>query len=250
MFCPRCGMDSRDSSFCPRCGLALRAEPPAETSRQVGASTGSAMTEPPNRPTRPVLPFALAGAAVAVIIVLLGAILYIMQTNGSDHAPAAAPATTTTTTIKQRAPVDTPASRSPAPTQPSYSTGPGDVRALPAGLFCRDLYPRGYSYAAAVDYWRLHGQPGQMDIDLNGIPCETVYPVSDVAAYWGGNSLPDSGYLSPGLYCRDLYARGVSYPDAVAYWWSEGSPDRMDIDFNGIPCETVYPVYDVDLFWY
>jgi hypothetical protein len=43
---------------------------------------------------------------------------------------------------------------------------------------------RGYSYVAAVDYWRLHGQPNRMDAHLNGIPCETVYPASAVHAYW------------------------------------------------------------------
>ncbi|HYO31989.1 MAG TPA: hypothetical protein VES21_04005, partial [Nocardioidaceae bacterium] len=56
--------------------------------------------------------------------------------------------------------------------------------------------------------------------------------------------------LSANLMCSDLYARGVSYPDAVAYWWTYGAPDRMDIDLNGIPCETVYSVYDVNAFWY
>jgi hypothetical protein len=50
--------------------------------------------------------------------------------------------------------------------------------------------------------------------------------------------------------CSDLYARGVGYPDAVDYWWTYGAPDRMDIDLNGIPCETVYSVYDVNAFWY
>ena len=46
--------------------------------------------------------------------------------------------------------------------------------------------------------------------------------------------------LVPGLFCRDLNAAGFGYPDAVAYWVSEGEPDRMDADHNGIPCETVY----------
>jgi hypothetical protein len=54
------------------------------------------------------------------------------------------------------------------------STGPGDVRRQPAGLFCRNLLSRGFSYVAAIDYWRMHGQPNQMDADRNGIPCETV----------------------------------------------------------------------------
>jgi hypothetical protein len=129
------------------------------------------------------------------------------------------------------------------------------VRSLSAGLFCRDLNARGYSYVAAIDYWRMHGQPNQMDADRNGIPCETVYPASDVSAYWGNHSLPrqfaPSGQgLPAGLFCRDLFARGVSYAGAVSYWWTWGSPDRMDIDLNGIPCETVYSVADVNAFWF
>jgi hypothetical protein len=73
--------------------------------------------------------------------------------------------------------------RSTAPTAPAY-VGPGDVRGLAAGMFCRDLSARGDSYGDAVDYWYLHGGSDQMDIDLNGIPCETVYPRSDVDNYW------------------------------------------------------------------
>jgi hypothetical protein len=30
---------------------------------------------------------------------------------------------------------------------------------------------------------------------------------------------------------------GYDYTAAVSYWTSEGSPDRMDADRNGIPCE-------------
>ncbi len=128
------------------------------------------------------------------------------------------------------------------------------MRALPAGLFCRDLQARSYSYVAAVEYWRRHGQPNQMDADRNGIPCETVYSPSDVSAYWSVRELPpsaveESSLLPSGLLCRDLMARGVSYPDAVAYWWQEEAPDRMDADLNGIPCETVYPSSDITAYW-
>ena len=133
------------------------------------------------------------------------------------------------------------------------AVGPVAVDRLPAGLFCRDLKARGYSYVGATNYWRAHGNPDQMDVDRNGIPCETVYPPSDVSAYWGDREVPPtfrySGYLPSGLMCRDLHARGVDYSDAVSYWWREGAPDRMDADLNGIPCETVYPGYDVTAFW-
>ena len=55
--------------------------------------------------------------------------------------------------------------------------------------------------------------------------------------------------LAPGLFCRDLNAAGFGYSDAVAYWVSEGEPDRMDADHNGIPCETVYSETDILAFW-
>ncbi len=53
---------------------------------------------------------------------------------------------------------------------------------LPSGLFCRDLRARGFSYADAVAYWNLEGQPSRMV--ARDLPCETVYPTADVVAYW------------------------------------------------------------------
>jgi hypothetical protein len=256
MFCSNCGANAGDAGFCPRCGSAMSAGVPAASPWQA--------PPPPEPPRRSLLPTALAGAGVGLVIVLLATIAFILhsQVGGSDPVAAAAttraasptsraPAATVTTTVSSRphkhhhrAPV-----HSTAPTAPSYA-GPGDVRGLAAGLFCRDLYARGFSYSAAVDYWRMHGQPNQMDIDRNGIPCETVYPPSDVSDYWGFTSLPDTSALPAGLFCRDLYARGYSYADAVSYWYLHGEPDQMDIDLNGIPCETVYPPSDVDNYWY
>ena len=121
---------------------------------------------------------------------------------------------------------------------------------LPLGLFCRDLKSKGYSYVAAIDYWRLHGQPNQMDADRNGVPCETVYPRSDIGQYWNGREISGATPLATGLLCRDLAARGATYAQAVAYWWYYNRPLRMDADKNGIPCETVYSVATVNSFWY
>jgi hypothetical protein len=126
----------------------------------------------------------------------------------------------------------------------------GDVRSLPAGLFCRDLKTKGYSYVAAIDYWRLHGQPNQMDADRNGIPCETVYPRGDIGQYWNGREVVGAAPLATGLLCRDLANRGATYAQAVAYWWYYNMPLRMDADQNGIPCETVYSVATVNNFWF
>lgn len=55
--------------------------------------------------------------------------------------------------------------------------------------------------------------------------------------------------LAGGLLCRDLAAIGYPYEAAAWYWIGEGSPDRMDADGNGVPCETVYSGADVAAFW-
>ncbi|MGW6197411.1 hypothetical protein ACWF0M_14805 [Kribbella sp. NPDC055110] len=199
---------------------------------------------------------ALGGVAVGVILVLLTWLVVLMTKD--DPAPRAAD---TTPSTAAPAPVaSAPVSVSvitktvvPQPTVKGMSKSApavGDVRSLPAGLFCRDLNAKGYSYVAAIEYWRLHGQPNQMDADRNGIPCETVYPRGDVAAYWNGREISGVVFWSAGLYCRDLAARGASYSEAVRYWWYYGMPDRMDADKNGIPCETVYSSAAVNAFWY
>jgi len=42
---------------------------------------------------------------------------------------------------------------------------------------------------------------------------------------------------------------GYDYANAVTYWVRDGSPDRMDADRNGIPCQTVYEQDEVLAFW-
>ncbi|MEU4196504.1 hypothetical protein AB0E69_31675 [Kribbella sp. NPDC026611] len=199
---------------------------------------------------------ALGGVAVGVILVLLTWLLVLMTKD--DPAPKAADTPPSAPAVAAQAPAAS--APAPVPTRTvvvpkppvKTTTAPalGDVRSLPAGLFCRDLDARGYSYVAAIDYWRMHGQPNQMDADRNGIPCETVYPRSDVAAYWNGRVISGAVYWTAGLFCRDLAARGASYAEAVRYWWYYGMPDRMDADKNGIPCETVYSSVAVNSFWY
>jgi hypothetical protein len=193
---------------------------------------------------------ALAGVAIGIILVLLTWLVILLNrtdpaADQSANTPTAAPATASTP-----APVKT---VTVAPSVKGTATAPkaaGDVRALPAGLFCRDLKAKGYSYVAAIDYWRLHGKPNQMDADRNGIPCETVYPRGDVALYWHGREISGIAPLTAGLFCRDLAARGATYGEAVAYWWYYDRPARMDADNNGIPCETVYPTAIVNAFWF
>ena len=179
---------------------------------------------------------AVGGLLVAGVVV--GAFLLGRSNDSDDPAPinaSGAPTSSITT--------------APPPTTAAPPTPIGDVRTQPAGLFCRDLNGRGFSYSAAVDYWRNNGQPDRMDADRNGVPCETVYSRSDVANYWRGRDVATGPGVPSGLLCQDLAARGASYGRAVAYWYTEGLPDRMDADRNGIPCETVYPRSQVDAFW-
>ena len=255
MNCPRCGYPvMQGSTSCPQCQLVFSSPvPPA--------------WQPPPPPGRsPVKWMVALGVAAALVVALAVPLIFLLvnRDGGDDGEPAADPSATVTVT-ETPTPSETAtavesetATPSESPTtKPKKRTaviGPGDVRDLPAGLFCRDLMARGYSYVAAVDYWRNNGQPNQMDVERNGIPCETVYPSSDVQAYWGVTQVAPSYVgvetLPAGLLCRDVYGRGYTYGQAVDYWAIWGYPDRMDEDLNGIPCETVFPWVEVSYYWY
>ena len=191
----------------------------------------------------------LAGVAVVVAIGAIATAAFLIGNSRDDSAHSDGAVTTTTTPVAPTSIVASTTLPAPAPTAPPPI---GDVRQQPAGLFCRDLRAKGFSYSGAVDYWRLHGQPDSMDVDKNGIPCETVYPASDVVAYWGtqGRTVTvggDPSVYPGGLLCRDLAARGASTAEALDYYLIWGRPSRMDEDGNGIPCETVYA--DADAVW-
>lgn len=205
----------------------------------------------------------LAVVITALIAAVAG--LLLDRLYGEDEPRAAEPASQGTeaddeSTDRDDAHGDEPLATAPrkaAKKKPALARAPrhiGDVADLGPGLFCRDLDATGYSYSAAVEYWRIEGHTNRMDVDRNGIPCETVYPRSDVVAYWGESGWSEPGYghiydMPGGLFCKDLAERGYSYGDAVTYWFREGAPDRMDADLNGIPCETVYPSYVVEDYW-
>lgn len=249
MNCPRCGYPiTQGAATCPQCQLAFNTVPQSVWQQQ--------QAPPPKK--RPVVWMVALGIAVAVIVALaVPLVVVLVARDGSEPQ-----AETQTTPSETAEPAPTGASTTASPTEtPTVSAkkrkalmGPGDVRDLPAGLFCRDLMSRGYSYVAAVDYWRQNGQPNQMDVERNGIPCETVYSPSDVEAYWGTSQQVSPSYvgvetLPGGLFCRDLRDLGYTYGQAVDYWFISGVPDRMDEDLNGIPCETVFPIGEVSYYW-
>jgi len=266
--CPSCDSEVT-GPFCSKCGTK-NLQPEPTVSVPTVPSTGPYVV-PPSQPLAPNLAqgsqpnygpaagmppsrsssssgriAAISAAATLAVIVIIGGAFLVGRSGGSPTtkpslvAPtSAAPASTDTV------PPETTTTAAPAPAPaPAATAAPiGDVRSAAPDLFCRDLKALGYSYSAAVDYWRLYGQPNRMDEDKNGIPCETVFSRSDVVAYWPSTVYNNSiSYgLPSGLLCRDLESRGVGVYDALRYYIWEGYPSRMDADSNGIPCETVYP---------
>jgi hypothetical protein len=221
----------------PRPGLGGFDAPTAAVPVVPAPTVPSTPPPPENRGSSGTKTASLAFLATLVAAGIVAAAFFFGQSRDeASPVTTALPATTTTGLISSTTTV-------PATTAPPVTAAPiGDVRQAPAGLLCRDLEAQGYSYSASVDYWRVNGQPDRMDADKNGIPCETVYPRSDVVAYWPAATYEVSvSYgLPSGLLCRDLEARGVGVYDALRYYIWEGSPSRMDADGNGIPCETVY----------
>lgn len=271
MRCQQCGSPVQ-GAFCTNCG-AMAAPPPVPSVGQVppspqnapgwpGANGGPPSGPPTSGSGGSKAGLVLVGLLVGGLLVVLagGAFLgarFLLVNSGDNETPVPPAATPSQTPTPEPTPEPTESTKP----KKSKAKGPGDIRDLPAGLFCRDLKSDGYSYSAAVDYWRTHGQPDQMDANRDGIPCETVYPADRVSDYWG-DRMPkpdaptyvppvDDSYLDlpAGLLCRDLLASGHSYGDALSYWYYWGMPDRMDADQNGIPCETVYPRSTVDLYW-
>lgn len=164
--CPSCGHPNEDTAdFCENC--ATRLVVPAE------------VTAPrPKSSTNLRLAWATVGLAV-LLLLLGGAAWWLTRDDGTEQVRTAA----TTTTAATVPPTTAAAPSTPATTPSTALPDPAD---LPSGLFCRDLHARGYSYAQAVDYWNLEGQPDRMV--AQELPCQTVYPLDIVYAYWGLDS--------------------------------------------------------------
>ena len=264
--CPTCGHPNHDTArFCEECGGVVLA------AGQPTPPDGQPVVPPVPAPPYAPVPVPPAGGSdtnrnlLIGALVVLGAvavILVLLLAGGDDEGQVSDREDFDTTTTSSQPPTTTTTSTTTTSTTTTTTTttppAGDDPLSLPAGLFCRDLVARGFSYADSVAYWNAEGQPDRMDADLNGYPCETVYSSADVIAYWGfdpqggggggggGGGVQD---LPSGLYCRDLAAMGYSYADAVGYWNVWGQPDRMDEDLNGYPCETVYPASDVIAYW-
>lgn len=200
------------ANFCPTCGAGVVAATPMDATMPIpvlappvavptlepplappplnfenGAPPVPSQPSPPGGNRTPLI---VAIVVVAAVIGGLGA--FIATRDGSTTAATVSDSTAIPTTLPATTEAPTtavPITEVPITAAPAPAAAPPapaeDVRSLPAGLFCRDLNGRGFSYSAAVDYWRKNGNTDQMDADKNGIPCETVYPRGDVVAYWG-----------------------------------------------------------------
>ncbi len=87
--------------------------------------------------------------------------------------------------------------------------------------------------------------------------------------WWGiGTGGADLPYARPGLLCREYLATGdfvramefmggsapwnddvLAYQWALAYWFLEGAPGRMDVDGDGLPCELLFDPAVVAEVW-
>lgn len=91
--------------------------------------------------------------------------------------------------------------------------------AAPSGQFCRDLIASESelsSYFGAVAYWFREGRPDRMDADRDGIPCETVYPLWDIASFWAGSPLEEVTDIHFG-YVTDLDSRSSGFEMTIDY---------------------------------
>lgn len=92
------------------------------------------------------------------------------------------------------------------------TTARATIEGLESGLSCRDLNSTGFGYSGAITYWVSEGEPDRMDADHNGVPCETVYPESDILTFWG-DPLPTSSIPSSRRYFQPH--EPWEYPDSV-----------------------------------
>lgn len=133
--------------------------------------------------------------ATVVLAVAVSAACTPVSTDTTTPATTAAPSTTasiattqvptSTTTSTARTLTRTSTTEPSTTTTSTPSTTLPGVEHLATGLFCRDLDAAGYTYGEAVTYWVREGSPNRMDADHNGIPCETVWPATDVVDFWG-----------------------------------------------------------------
>ncbi|MDH4308189.1 MAG: hypothetical protein OEX04_11990 [Acidimicrobiia bacterium] len=183
--------------------------------------------------------------SILAAVIVVGAACGGGETGGGTEPPAV-PAMSTTTMVTTTVPPSTTAPSTTSTTSSSTTTTLPPIGEIAPGLLCRDLKSMGYSYVDAVAYWTREGRPPRMDADANAIPCETVYPSSDVKAFWG-EPLPTSTTLPAvtlGTIAGELGREvGGTWTCALAH----GSSLRLGAVVKCVPDPMVhegeYPVY-------
>ena len=138
-----------------------------------------------------------------------------------------------TTTTPAPVPVPAPAAPAPAPAPAPAVPAPAPAPnppvnsfGLPTGLFCADLFAMGYSYVDAMDYWYADGAPNRMDADVDGIPCETVYPSWEIDAYWGFTTpAPPTDEWAEAMWVAENAMYACGYTPALDTWVDGPAPD-------------------------
>ena len=199
VFCTTCGRRFDGASTAPTLAGTPAPPPPPPPGAAMPSTPYVAPPPPPQRRTATVVGIAAAGVVAVVLLALLLAGLVggddddTEPVAGQDEITTTTRLTTTTTTRPPSTTTTVTTTTTAAPTTTPPNTTAPPSTGLPAGLYCRDLKARGLSYAAAVDYWYRQGEPSRMDADGNGVPCETVYPASEIEAYWGYQWEPPAG---------------------------------------------------------
>lgn len=195
--CSNCGAEVT-GAFCTQCGT--RAVVPTESESNeandapesslvrgdAGTTSVDHSTPPPgDGPDGSGVPRALIITLAGVVAVLVVILVIVLLTGDHDSSVSTDLAPSTSYVPEDSVVTSTaPPTTDVAPSVPTTAT-PSPVLAEPAGLLCRDLNAKGYSYEEAMIYWEHHGKPENMDASGMGIPCQSVYDRSDVIAYWG-----------------------------------------------------------------
>ena len=91
----------------------------------------------------------------------------------------------------------------------------------------------------AATAWRVGSDAmGHVPVASEALLCREYMATEEFgrAMEWMGRSAPWSDDV-------------LAFQWAVAYWFLEGEPDRMDIDGNGIPCELLFDTAVVAEVW-
>lgn len=132
-----------------------------------------------------------------------------------------------------------------APTTAAARRTAGRASPTSTTLLCKNLKSRGYNFAEANAYWELEGKPDRMDADGNGIPCQTVYPLSQIHIIYPGAEQPPPVQPAPAatteaapsqVYYQNCDAVRAAGKDPL-YTGDPGYDSHLDRDGDGIACE-------------